>query len=173
MPSGFFTNPAANLTLLLILVGLVGAVVPIIPGPPLIWLGALAWAYGENFRHLDWITLAVLGMIALVATFAEVWLTPLMQRQAGFSWKEIGAAFIGGILGGIFLSEVPVAGTLFGAAVGSLLAVGGLTLWQSRSVGAAWRASKSYLIGCALSSAVEITLSLLMIAIFAWRAFFS
>src|SRR5581483_2764629 len=78
MPSGFFINPAAELTLLLMLVGLVGAVVPIIPGPPLIWLGALAWAYGENFRHVDWITLVVLGVIALVATFAEVWLTPLM-----------------------------------------------------------------------------------------------
>lgn len=173
MLSAFFTNPSANFAALLILVGLVGAVVPVIPGPPLIWLGALVWASGEQFRHVDWVTLAVLGVIALVATFAEVWLTPLMQRQAGFGWQEIVAAFAGGIIGGFFLSEVPIAGTLFGAAIGSVLAVGGLTLWQSRSLSQAWRAGKSYLVGCAVSSAVELTLSLLMIAIFAWRAFFS
>ncbi|HZQ09220.1 MAG TPA: DUF456 domain-containing protein [Anaerolineae bacterium] len=173
MPLSFYTNPAANLAILLMLVGLVGAVVPVIPGPPLIWLGALAWAVGENFQRVNWITLAVLGIIALAATFAELWLTPLTQRQAGFGWKEILTAFAGGIAGGIFLSQVPIAGTLFGAAIGSVLAVSGLALWQRRSFGEAVRAGKTYLVGCALSSAVEVTLSLVMLAIFAWRAFFS
>ncbi len=172
MPPSFLTNPAANLTILLMGVGLVGAVVPVIPGAPLIWLGALAWAIGDRFQRIDWITLAVLGVIALAATFAEYWMTPLTQTRAGYGWKSILVAFGGGIAGGILLSEIPIAGTLCGAAIGSVVAVSALAFWQQRSWSQALHAAQTYLVGCALSAAVEVSLSLLMIAIFAWRAFF-
>ncbi len=172
MPPTLLTNPAANLTILLILVGLVGAVVPVIPGPPLIWLGMFAWAVGENFQRVDWLTLTALGILALAATFSEYWLAPLAQKRAGLSWKHIGAAMAGGIAGGIVLSEIPVLGTLFGAAIGSVAAVSALTYWRSRNLRASARAGKAYLVGCFLSSVVEIILSLAMLALFAWQAFF-
>lgn len=173
MPSSLLTNPAANLTLLLILIGLVGAVVPILPGALFIWLGILAWAIGENFQRIDWITLTLLGILALLSTFSEYWLRPLMQHRAGFGWKNILAAFVGGILGGFFLSEIPVLGTLFGAAVGSVIGTSTVTYIEKRSVSETWRSAKTYLVGCALSSLVEIVFSLLILAVFAWRAFFS
>lgn len=172
MPSTFFTNPAAQLTLLLILVGLVGTVVPVIPGSPLIWLGMLAWAIGEKFQRVDWLTLTILGILALLATFSEYWLTPITQKRAGFGWKNILAAFAGGIVGGVLLSEIPVLGTLFGAAIGSVVGTSGLTYWQRRNLGEALRAGQTYLVGCALSAFIEILFSLTMLAIFAWRAFF-
>lgn len=172
MPSPFFINPAANLALLLILVGLVGAVVPVIPGSLLIWLGILAWAIGEKFQRVDWITLTVLGVLALLATFSEYWITPIAQKSAGFGWKNVLAAFAGGIVGGMLLSGIPIIGTLFGAAIGSVISTGGLTYWQRRNLGEALRAGQSYLVGCALSAFVEILVSLTMIAIFVWRAFF-
>jgi uncharacterized protein YqgC (DUF456 family) len=172
MPFNFFGNPAAPLTLLLMLLGLVGAGVPVIPGPPLIWLGALAWAMGEGFQRMDWLTLAVLGILALLATFSEYWLAPITQRRAGYGWKDIFAAFIGGIAGGILLSELPVVGTLFGAALGSVVAVSALTFWERKNFRHAARAAQTYLVGCALSSAVEVVFSLVMVGIFAWRAFF-
>ena len=84
MPTNFFTNPAANFALLLILVGLVGAVVPVLPGALIIWVGMLAWAIGDNFQELDWLTLTVLGILALISTFSEYWLRPLVQMRAGF-----------------------------------------------------------------------------------------
>lgn len=171
MPVSIFTNPAANLTILLMLLGLVGAVVPVLPGATLIWFGALAWAIGENFQRVNWITLIALGILALVATFSEYWLAPMTQKQAGFGWKNVVAAMGGGIAGGIVLSEVPVIGTLFGAAVGSVIAVSALTYWQRRNLQDAMRAGRAYLVGCALSSVVEVTISLIMIAIFVWRAF--
>lgn len=172
-PPAFFLNPAANLTILLILVGLVGTVIPIIPGPPIIWLGMLAWAVGERFQRVDWITLAVLGVIALAATFSELWLTPITQKRAGFGWKNILAAFIGGILGAILLSGIPILGTLFGAAVGSVVGTSAIAYWHSRSLGQAAQAGKAYLVGCALSSFLEVVFSLIMIAIFIWQAFYT
>lgn len=172
MPSAFFTNPGANLAILLILIGLVGAVVPIIPGPPLIWFGMFAWALGENFQRVDWVTLIVLAIIAVAATLSEYWLTPITQKRAGFGWKQIVAAFAGGIIGGILLSEIPIIGTIFGAAIGSVVGTSALTYWQRRNFGEAVRAGQAYLTGCALSAFIEVVFSLLMIAIFAWQAFF-
>lgn len=171
MPPNFFINPAANLTLFLILVGLVGAVVPILPGSLFIWFGVLAWAIGENFQRLDWITLAFLGVLALLGTFSEYWLRPLVQYRAGFGWKHMLAAILGGFVGGFMLSEIPIAGTLFGAAIGSVLATSALTLWERRNVRDALRAAQTYLVGCALSSLVELILSFIILAVFVWRAF--
>lgn len=173
MPSSVPINPAAPLTLLLMFFGLVGAIVPIVPGALLIWLGAFVWALGENFARVNGLTLVLLGMLALLATFTEFWFTPLTQRRAGLGWKNVLAALAGGILGGIFLSEVPIVGTLFGAAVGSVLGTMTLTLVERRSVRQALNAGRIYLIGCALSALLEIVLSLIMIAIFVWRAFFA
>ena len=172
MPFNFFSNPAAQLTILLMGLGLVGSVVPILPGTVLIWLGAFVWALGENFQRINWLTLIVLGILALVATFSEYWLAPITQKQAGFGWKNVVVAIIGGIVGGILLSQVPIIGTLFGAAVGSVVAVSALTFWRRRNLRDALRAGQAYLTGCALSALVEVIAALLMIAIFVWRAFF-
>ncbi|TAH50927.1 MAG: DUF456 domain-containing protein [Chloroflexota bacterium] len=171
MPPTIFTNPAANLTLLLILVGLIGTVIPVVPGALLIWFGILVWAVGEKFQRIDVFTLIVLGILALAATFSEYWLRPLVQTRAGFGWKQILAAIAGGIVGGILLSEIPVLGTLFGAAIGSVIGTSALTYWERKNFGEAVRAGKAYLVGCALSSFVEVLIALLMLAIFVWRAF--
>ncbi|MBI4671874.1 MAG: DUF456 domain-containing protein [Chloroflexi bacterium] len=172
MPFNLYTNPAAQLTLLLILVGLVGAIVPVVPGSLFIWLGILAWAIGEHFQRFDWVVLTVLGLLALLATFSEYWLRPLVQYRAGFGWKNIGAAIVGGFIGGFLLSEIPVLGTLVGAALGSLLGTAAVTYLEKRNFRQAWRAAQTYLVGCALSTAVEVAVSLVMLAIFVWRAFF-
>ncbi len=171
MPASSSANPAALLTLLLMFLGLVGAIVPVIPGAPLIWLGAFVWGLGENFERVNVLTLVVLGVLAILATFTEFWLTPLTQRRAGLGWKNVLAALVGGILGGIFLSELPVVGTLFGAAIGSLLGTMAMTLIERRSVRQALGAGRAYLVGCALSALLEVVFSLIMIAIFVWRAF--
>ncbi len=172
MPPNFFTNPAAQLTLLLFLVGLIGSVLPVLPGSVLIWLGMLAWGWGENFQRMDWLTLTLLGILALLATFSEYWLRPLVQLRAGFGWKNILAAIVGGLAGGFLLSGIPIAGTLFGAAIGSLLGTGAVTYIERRNLRDAFRAAQAYLVGCALSSLIEVGISLVMLAIFVWRVFF-
>jgi uncharacterized protein YqgC (DUF456 family) len=165
------TDPGAVLAFVLIAIGLVGAVVPVIPGPPLVWLGIFVWALNTRFERVEGITLAVLGAIALVATFSEYWLQPISQRRAGLGWKNILAAFGGGIVGGIGLTFIPVAGTLFGAVIGSLLGTMAVTYLEKRNGRAALHAARVYLLGCALSALIEVTLSLVMLGIFAWRAF--
>ena len=172
MPSTLFTNPAAQLTLLLILVGLIGTIIPVLPGALFVWFGILAWAIGERFQRIDWITLTILGIFALLATFSEYWLRPLVQLRAGFGWKNIIAAIVGGFAGGFLLSEIPIVGTLFGAAIGSLIGTGAVTYIERKSFREAVRAAQTYFVGCALSSLIEVVMSLVMLAVFIWRVFF-
>ena len=51
-------------------IGLVGTVLPLIPGTILIWLSALLWAWADGFERVGWPTLLVLAL--LVATVAVV-----------------------------------------------------------------------------------------------------
>ena len=49
---------------ILILIGLAGAVVPILPGVPLVFGGMLLAAWADHFRHIGTITLILLGILA-------------------------------------------------------------------------------------------------------------
>lgn len=156
----------------LIVLGLIGAVLPVLPGPPLIWLGVLAWAWADGFTHVSWITVAVLGVLALASWGSDLPFSTSLSRRAGVSWRAIAGSIVCGILGGIFLSELPVIGTLFGALIGSVLGM----LVIERSVKGEWPAAftavKAYVAASLLSTVFEIAVALLMVGIFAWRALF-
>ena len=109
-------------------------------------------------------------MLAWVSDFV---LNAVFSRRAGASWKSIGAAILGGILGGVLFSGmIPVIGTLFGALVGALGGMFALEYHDKRDTQAALRAMGAYAGGMAVAAVLEITLAIVMIAIFAWQAFF-
>lgn len=157
---------------LLIILGLVGAVVPLLPGPFLIWLGALVWAWGDGFARVGWPTLIILLLLALLAWAADFLLTMLIGRKAGASWRAIGGAIVGGIVGGLMLSGlVPIIGSLVGAILGALAGTFLVEYSATHSSEAALRAMKAYIGSMALAAGVEILITVAMVSIFAWQAF--
>lgn len=160
----------AGLGLILVGIGLIGSVLPLLPGLPLIWLGAFVWAWGNNFQEVGWPTLIVLALFALIGWGIDLLLTPAMSRRAGVSWRAIGGAVLGGLLGGIFLSVIPVIGTLFGALIGAII---GMWFVEYRIRGdeqAATAAVRAYLSGVAVTTTLNVLLALMMVAIFLWQA---
>ncbi len=179
---------------LLIFLGIVGALVPVLPGPLLIWLGAFVWAWADEFVHIGWPTLLVLAVLTIISWGADLGLSFISSRRSGAGWRSIGVSILGGIIGAILLSSVPVVGTFIGAAVGSISA-----LWlmeyrrtqasSSEAAGpnspgtgsdetnaqgkkaAATQAVKGYVGGFLMAMAVEFIISVLMLSIFAWQAF--
>src|SRR5262245_49290498 len=106
------------LALAIMAFGLVGSFLPLLPGPPIIWLGALFYAWRTDFAAVGWGTLAALGVLGIAATTSDVWVGALGQRRAGASaWGSIGSA-IGGIIG-LFVFNLP--GMLIGSIIGALL----------------------------------------------------
>jgi len=157
---------------LLIILGLVGSVVPLMPGPILIWVGALVWAWGDGFARVGWPTLTLLLLLALLAWAGDFLMTMVVGRKAGASWRSIGAAIVGGIVGGLLLSGiVPIIGSLVGALLGALSGMYLMEYNITRSSEAAVRAMKAYLGSMALAALLDMIITIAMISIFAWQAF--
>lgn len=167
------TEVAQWIGYLLMIVGLIGAVVPLLPGPFLIWLGAVVWAWGEGFDRIGWPTLLLLLFLAVLAWVSDFVLNAVFSRKAGASWRSIGAAIVGGIVGGVLFSGViPVLGTLVGALIGALGAMYLLEYQDKKDSRAALRAMGAYAGSMAAAAILEMGLAVAMIALFAWQAFF-
>jgi uncharacterized protein YqgC (DUF456 family) len=157
---------------LLIVLGLVGSVIPILPGPLLIWLGVLLWSWVDGFQAVGWPSIIILGFIVVLAWTGDLIMTTFGTRKAGASWKAVLGAITGGIAGAILLSGVlPIIGTIFGTMVGALAGILVAEYYDKRDFRRALKASTGYVFGSVAARVMEIFLSLLMIAIFAWQAF--
>jgi uncharacterized protein YqgC (DUF456 family) len=156
---------------LAILIGLIGSVLPVLPGPLLIWGGVFVWAWGNQFERIGWPTLIVLGVLALTARVLDFVLTTSMSRRAGVSWRAIGGALVGAILGAIFLSALPIIGTFVGAILGAVIGMWLVEYWVKGDQARATNAVRAYLSGVTLSAVVQIVIAFLMVSLFVWQAF--
>jgi hypothetical protein len=158
----------SSLSYTLMFLGLVGAIIPVLPGPILIWIGALVFATSSGFEKVGIPTLVVLAFIMILAWGSELTLTTLFTKRVGATWKTVVGAVVGGIVGASLLSApLPVVGTIFGAALG---AAAGVVFVESQIQKRKWndalRVSRNYLAGCLIGRVVEVLLCLLMIGIF-------
>ena len=156
---------------ILIIIGLAGAVIPVLPGPILIWLGALVFAFADDFTRFGWGTLIVLGVLALVAWGSDIFLSTVMSRRAGASWKAIGGGIVGGLLFSVILSGVPILGTVLGAILGAVAGMWLVEYWDKGSKPAATTAVQAYVSSVIVAAIIELAIALLMVAIFAYQAF--
>jgi len=151
-------------------VGLVGVALPVIPGVGLIWLVALVYALCEGFATVDPLTFAALTLLGALGVTTDVWVSQASAKLGGASLRSLligmGGGALGALVGAIFFG----AGALPGAIIGTLLGVV-LAEWQRRQN---WREALEsgglWLLGCALSGAVQFLIGLLMIGIFVWQA---
>jgi uncharacterized protein YqgC (DUF456 family) len=159
------------LAYILIAIGLAGAVIPVLPGPMLIWLGAFVWAWADGFTHIGWGTLIVLGILALAAWGSDIFLSTVMSRRAGASWKAIIGAIVGGLAGAALLSALPLLGTVLGAILGAMAGMWLVEYWDKGNTQAATNAVQAYVASMIFAAILELVIALIMVAIFAFQAF--
>jgi hypothetical protein len=109
------------LLLFLMLVGIVGAVVPGIPGSSLILIAIVVWGAVTGFSSLG-VPLGVAILVLLLSIGIDFLATYWGAKQAGASkWGQIGA--IAGLFIGIFglLPALPIGGPLLGIIAGPLV----------------------------------------------------
>lgn len=163
---------ASVLAVGLMFFGLIGSILPVVPGPLLIWLGALVWAWGNDFQAVGWPTLLFLGVMTLLAWASDLLLTAFFARRTGVSWKAVVGAVLGGLAGGLLMGGwIPILGTVLATVVGG---VAGILLVESldkRDLHRGARAGRGYIVGFLASSILEATLAVLMILLFVWQAY--
>lgn len=153
----------------LIIVGVIGVILPLAPGPLLIWLGAFVWAWGDGFERINWIVLTILGILAVLAWTSDLLFTAALSRRAGVSWKAIGGAIFGGLAGGLLLTGIPIVGAIGGALIGAMLGTLLVEWFDKRNLQRALLATRNYLIGSLAASALEILIAVVMVIIFLWQ----
>lgn len=159
----------SSLGYVLMFLGLVFAIIPILPGAPMIWVGALVQAWSSHFERVSWPLLVILGVIALISQVSEFFITTMATRRAGATWKTVVGAMLGGLIGAaVFSVPVPIIGTFLGAALGAVLGVFTVELVRRQLLAPAIKTSVAYLTGCLIGRVVEVSLCLIMIAVFVW-----
>jgi uncharacterized protein YqgC (DUF456 family) len=148
-----------GLAVLIMLVGVVGSILPLIPGPPIVWLGAFYYAWRTNFDEVGIAMLVLLAVLGIIGGTADWWLGYLGATKGGASGWATLASFVGGIVGFIVLN---VPGMLLGS-VGAIVLVEWLRHRDWRRV---LRAGSGYLVGWLLATVVEIGVCAMMIALF-------
>ncbi|MBR5238231.1 MAG: DUF456 domain-containing protein [Paludibacteraceae bacterium] len=108
------------LSALLIIVGIIGAVVPALPGPPLGYVGLLLLQLTDKVQFsvsflVGW------GIATLAVTILDFYLPIWTTKKIGGSKAGINGSIIGMIVGIIFTPIGMILGTLLGAIVGELV----------------------------------------------------
>ena len=102
------------------LLGLLGSVLPGLPGVPLIFASALVYAYLTDFEIVGPLVLVLLGLFALLAFVADFLGTTYGARRFGASsWGTVGGA-VGGLIGALAGALFFGVGALFGFVAGSI-----------------------------------------------------
>jgi uncharacterized protein len=145
------------LVALAIAVGLVGIVVPLLPGVVLVWGAIAVWAVVEH-SPLSWVTFAAVTAL-LAVTMAIKYLWPMRRmRRAEVPSSALLAGVVLGIIG---FFVIPVLGLAIGFVLGIFLA----ELARRRDRRVAWASTVEALKGVALSTLIELTGALLAISV--------
>ena len=103
---------------LLIVIGIIGCVLPIIPGPPLSYCGMLLLSLAYNWKLFNLSFLVVMGIITVFVTALDYIIPLITAKKFGASKYSIWSSIIGMIIGIIFF---PPFGLLIGAFCGAVL----------------------------------------------------
>ncbi len=144
----------------LFVAGLVGALVPVMPGTPLVVLGALVYAAVTRFTIIGPGRLLILAAIAALGWGLEHVAGALGAKRSGGSAWAVGGALVGAMVGFVFFPVGVLIGPIVGAVAGEMLRGATLETGLRSGVGA--------LVGIVIGAVVHFTLALVMVALFAW-----
>lgn len=109
------------------LLGLIGAVVPGLPGVPLIFLAALVYAYLDGFEKIGGWIITLIGLFAALALAADYVATSYGARRFGASWAGTLGGAVGGLAGTVVGLLFIGIGAFFGLILGT---IGGVFLGE-------------------------------------------
>lgn len=143
--------------LALMLVAMVAAFVPFVPGPVLVWAVGIIYAVLTGFEQVTYLAAAVMTVFMVLGTTSDLWLQYVGVRTGGGSCLSAAGGLIGGVLGTLFI-PVPLLGTLIGTVLGAAV-MEGLRLREVQgAVDAGSTAFKMYLLGVAVEFASSVAI---------------
>jgi uncharacterized protein len=156
-PTGWYIVAA-----ILTLVGVIGTILPMLPGVPLVFAGLALAAWVDGFQQVSGFTVAILGVLTVMAMAIDFAASAFGTKIAGASrWAFFGAAL--GAIVGIFFGPI-------GLFVGPFIGAVALEVWATQNIERSLKAGVGASIGILLGAVAKIALSFTMIGLFglAW-----
>ncbi len=143
---------------LLIVAGLIGAIVPALPGVPLIFGGIWLAAGVDHYKHLGLWWLTGIAIVGVVGMTMDLLAGALGAKRVGASRRAVWGALLGTVIGLFFGLPGLLLGPFLGALLGELAA--GNSVLRSTQVGvSAW-------IGLLFGTMIKLASSVTMVALF-------
>jgi uncharacterized protein YqgC (DUF456 family) len=102
---------------ILICAGIIGCVIPVVPGPPLVYLSLILISIVRKWEAFSPVFLIVMGIITAVVTALDYVLPLFTAKKYGASKYGVWGAVLGMLLGAMFF---PPFGLLIGAFLGAV-----------------------------------------------------
>lgn len=142
----------------LIVIGLVGTVLPVLPGVPIMFGGMWLAAWAGHYERVGVATLVLLGILAVISIALDFMAGALGAKRVGASRRAQWGAFLGAVVGIFFGIPGLILGPFIGAVIGQLTS--GSDVEHSTRVGiATW-------IGLLFGTIAKLALSFTMLGVF-------
>jgi uncharacterized protein YqgC (DUF456 family) len=155
-------------TLLALIVGLLGLIVPVFPGLVIMWLGTLVYAIIQsaagNMTGWKWFLFAIITLLMITGSVVDNIIIARKMRDKYIPWSSILWAFAAGVVASLFFTPL----------IGLVAAPAGLFLAEStrlKNREAAIDSTKAYMIGWGWAFGARFLIGLVMIGfwmIWAW-----
>ncbi len=153
------------LALVLIGIGLVGTILPLLPGVALIYLAYIVWGIASGWKDYGLTTIVVLGVVTAFTYFMDYVAGAVGAKTFGASRGGVWGAVIGALVGfTVFNIWGLILGPLIGAVVGEMLA--------GRSQRDAWKAGWGAFLGFLASGIFRLIVGVVMACLFLFYLIF-
>lgn len=139
--------------------GLIGVLVPVVPGLLLIWAAGLWWSVADGGGPARWTVLGALTALFVIGTVAKYVLPARSAAARGAPVSTLAVGAVGAVVG---FFVIPVVGVLVGGVAGIYLA----EYARLRDGGPAWVSTRAALVGIGVGLLIELTAGVLMLG--AW-----
>ena len=155
------------IALLVMLVGLAGVILPVLPGAPFIFGAAFLYAVLTGFAAIGAKTLIILGILTAISLLLD-WLSSTygVKKSGGSTLGMLGSMV--GMVVGLVIPGVGLVGFIVGAFIGAFLG----EILAGKKYQQAARAGLGSLLGLILGGVVKFALAAVMIGIFIWQVLF-
>lgn len=153
-----------SVSLLIMLMGMAGIVIPIIPSIPLVWLGAFVFALCTHFEKITGMLLLVFALLTIFSIVLETLGSVYGARKFGATrWGIIGSVIGTGV--GFYLGG-PI-GLILGPIIGTVI----FELIGGKDYRGALKSGMGNFVGFLGGSLIKFSIGLAMIIIFIWKVF--
>ncbi len=142
---------------LLMVVGLVGIVVPVLPGLLLVWAATALWAF-DHPNHAAWLVFGIAGLAYAAGVVTQYLVPGRRLKAAGVRTSTLLLAVVLAIVG---FFVIPVIGALVGFVLGIYL----VEAARQHDHRVAWSSTTHALTAVAMSMGIELTAGFVIVAV--------